>query len=71
MEGAMERFILRENIRRFRDRLKTESDAESCDILRKLLAEEEAKLRALEGQSTEPETVGKPARNELGNATRN
>jgi hypothetical protein len=66
----MERFILGENIRRFRMRLETEVDPDSRDVLRKLLAEEEAKLRALEGQPAEPDEDYKPYRTHLGDAAR-
>lgn len=40
---VMERFIYQENIRRYRKLLEEERDEEKRNILRKLLAEEEAK----------------------------
>ncbi len=66
----MERFILMENIRRFRSRLETDADPESRDVLRRLLAEEETKLRALEGPATEAGEPYEPYRSHLGDATR-
>jgi hypothetical protein len=39
----MERFIREENIRRYRRLLETEPDEEKRNVIRKLLAEEEAK----------------------------
>ena len=39
----MDRFIRNENIRRYRRRLETEPDEEKRNVIRKLLAEEEAK----------------------------
>ena len=51
-------------------RLETEVDPDSRDVLRKLLAEEEAKLRALEGQPAEPDEDYKPYRTHLGDAAR-
>jgi hypothetical protein len=40
---AMERFIRNENIRRYRKLLEEETDEEKRNIIRKLLAEEEAR----------------------------
>ena len=44
----MERFIARENIRRFKAQLADCSDEEQATTLRNLLAEEEARLAILE-----------------------
>lgn len=43
MVGAMEHFIHNENIRRFRKLLETEQDEVKRSVIRRLLAEEEAK----------------------------
>jgi hypothetical protein len=68
----MERFILCENIRRFRSRLETDADTdpESRNVLRKLLAEEEAKLSTLEGGAADADEAYKPRRSHLGDAVR-
>jgi len=41
----MEHFIRRENIRRYRQLLDRETDEQKLNVIRKLLAEEEAKER--------------------------
>jgi hypothetical protein len=45
MEIAMEEFIARENIKRFRAQLRTSSDADQKSVLHKLLDAEEKKLQ--------------------------
>jgi hypothetical protein len=40
----MDKFVARENIRHFRDRLETETDASQRSLLQRLLIEEEDKL---------------------------
>lgn len=47
-EGAMDKTIARLNIAHFREKLTTEQDETKRQILRRLLAEEEAKLAALD-----------------------
>ncbi|MFZ5737629.1 hypothetical protein BJ123_102122 [Rhodopseudomonas thermotolerans] len=44
----MERFVRNENIKRYRDLLKTEIDPDKRRVIQKLLAEEEAKELASE-----------------------
>ena len=60
----MERFIARENIRRFKAQLADCSDQERSATLRKLLAEEEALLARLEQQlHPPPEPARRPMLN--------
>lgn len=49
----MKRFVIRENIESFRHRLETETDPADRAMLRQLLSEEEAKLKALENSTAE------------------
>ncbi len=44
----MDRFVARQNIDHFRDKLATETDEERREMLLRLLADEEAKLAALD-----------------------
>jgi hypothetical protein len=44
----MERFIIRENLRRYRNRLQSEKDHGTRETLIRLIADEEAKLREVE-----------------------
>jgi hypothetical protein len=47
----MERFIARENLRRYRARLQSENNPEMRETLCKLIADEEAKLEAAEREA--------------------
>jgi hypothetical protein len=47
----MERFVHEENIRRYRKLLEEEKDEEKRTMIRKLLAEEEARIRLTEQRS--------------------
>jgi hypothetical protein len=47
----MERFIARENLRRYRARLQGEKNPELRETLSKLIADEEAKLGAAENEA--------------------
>jgi hypothetical protein len=49
----MQRFIARENIKRFRRQLENCTDRNQEAILRRLLSEEEAKLGMLESVNTD------------------
>jgi len=49
VEDAVDRQIAQLNIEHFRERLKTETDETTRQTLLRLLAEEEAKLAALDG----------------------
>ena len=44
----MEKFVARQNIEHYRDKLTTETNEERRQMLLRLLADEEAKLAALE-----------------------
>ena len=50
--GPSARTIIELNIRHFRELLKVESDSAKRQVIGKLLAEEEAKLLALQRQDT-------------------
>jgi hypothetical protein len=49
----MDRYIAKANIEHFRQKLAQERDAATRETLKRLLAEEEAKLVALESKSKE------------------
>lgn len=50
----MQRFIARENVRRFRQQLESCTDERQSETLRQLLAAEEAKLNQLERTKRPP-----------------
>lgn len=50
----MQRYVMVENVRRFRDLLERERAPEKRLLLEKLLQEEEAKLRQLDGADEAP-----------------